>query len=238
MMHQAQLLLLVTGECNMACPHCAQGWWRRDYKDYHMSLEEISLLCKRVDELGLHFGQAMVMGGEPALWKNLGEGCHVLHESGVFDKVYVYSNCKNPLPIMSVLDKGWADKVVVQTVNMSDIGVACLVNNHPDKVSVTQQPEHWVHPDTLLDGVLPAACGCDQITVFDYKVYSCPGAYHNTKRFGLDVDNPPLWMDLQEDWKTFFDRMDRYNIQACRGCLANGKLGKSNVVGSRRGDLK
>lgn len=235
MMHTAQMLFLVTGACNMACPHCAQGWWRKDHLGYHMSPDEINFTCLRIKELGLHFGQAMVMGGEPALWKHLEEGCAVLKASGAFDEIDIYSNCKSPDAIISVLDKGFADKVVTQTVNMSGNGVDTIAEKYPDKVSVTQQSEHWVHPVKVIEGVVPALCGCDQLTVFDWKMWSCPGAYHNTKRLGLDVDNPPLWVALQDDWKTFFTNMNRYSITACGACLANSRI--TAPVGSRQGDL-
>jgi hypothetical protein len=238
MIHTAQMLFLVTGICNMNCPHCAQGWWRKDHREYHMSPDEIRFTCQRIGELGLHFGQAMVMGGEPALWKHLEAGCRVLKESGVFDSVHIYSNCKIPSTIIKMLDKGLADAVVTQTVNMAESGVDKIKEKHADKVSVTQQPEHWIHPEKIIDGVRPAMCGCDQLTVFDWRMYSCPGAYHNTVRLGLDIDNPALWVRLRDDWKTFFEKMDRYSIAACGACLANGRIGKMLAIGSKRGDLK
>jgi len=237
MMHQAQMLFLVTGTCNMNCPHCAQGWWRKDYMDYHMTPDEIRTICRRTRELGLHFAQALIMGGEPALWKHLEEGCRVIRESGLFNRIDIYSNCKDTKPLISLLDKGLADRIAVQVVNMSPNGVCELWKDHAHRVDITQQDVHKIHPDKPIEGALPALCGCDQITVFDGRVYSCPGAYHNTKRMGWDVDNPRLWVNVEDDWRTYFERMDRYGIKACTVCLANGRVWKVAVDGNKAGEL-
>jgi len=238
MMHQAQMLFLVTGACNMACPHCAQGWWRKDYINYHMTPDEIKTICRRTRELGLHFAQALIMGGEPALWKHLEEGCRVIRESGLFDEIHIYTNYKDVDPLINLFDKGLADLAIVQTVNMSIEGVRKLWEKHAVKIRITNQPSHWVHPDKPVEGTLPAACGCDQITVFDGRMYSCPGAYHNTKRMGWDIDNPRLWVNIEDDWYSYFMKMDRYSIAACSVCLANSKMSPSIIVGSKQGELK
>ena len=238
MMHQAQMLFLVTGKCNMACPHCAQGYWRKDYMNYQMTPAEIKTICRRTRELGLHFAQALIMGGEPALWIHLEEGCRIIKESKLFDRIDIYSNCKKTEPLIALLDKGLADKIAVQVVNMSAAGINKLSKKYADKLIIAPQDEHRIHPDHLLDNALPALCGCDQITVFDNRVYTCPGAYHNCKRLGLDIDNPRLWVNVEDDWRTYFDRMDRYSIEACRGCLSNGRVWKQTAIGNRQGELK
>ena len=237
MFHQVQMLFLVTGQCNMACPHCAQGYWRRDHMNYHMTPEEVRTICSRTKELGMHFAQALIMGGEPALWRHLEEGCRVIRESGVFDQIHIYSNCKNPDPIINLLDKGLADRVATQTVNMSEAGIQKIQEKHPQSMLITKQDEHRIHPDKPLPGAWPALCGCDQITVFDWKVWSCPGAYHNTVRIGSDIDNPRLWAGIGEDWHTYLERMDRYGIMACGVCLSNGRIGHLTKTGNRRGEL-
>lgn len=237
MMHQAQMLFLVTGQCNMSCPHCAQGWWRKDHMGYHMTPDEIRIICRRTRELGMHFSQAMIMGGEPALWKHLEEGCRVIRESQAFDQIHIYTNYKSVDPLINLFDKGLADLAIVQTVNMSVDGVRKLWDKHADRVRITNQPAHWIHPDKPIEGAIPAGCGCDQITVFDGRVYSCPGAYHNTKRMGWDIDNPRLWVNVEDDWRTYFEQMDRYSIAACSVCLSNTKTAHLTVVGSRQGEL-
>ena len=237
MMHQAQMLFLVTGKCNMACPHCAQWWWRKDHIDYHMTPDEIRTICRRVKELGLHFVQALIMGGEPALWKHLEEGCRVIRDSGAFNQIHIYSNCKYPDPVIALLDKGLADRVAVQVINMSPDGILRFWEKHAHQMDITQQATHKIHPDKPVAGALPARCGCDQITVFNGQVWSCPGAYHNTKRMGLDVDKPKLYMSVEEDWYSYFNAMNRYVIPACAGCLANGNVWDVAVNGSKPGEL-
>lgn len=237
MMHQCQMLFLVTGQCNMACPHCAQGAWRKDHMEYHMTPDEVVAICRRVRELGMHFAQALIMGGELALWKHLEAGCRIIRESGVFDHIYIYSNCKKPGPVINVLDLGLADVVAVQSVNMSTTGILEFWKAHAHQVAISQQEGHRIHPDQPIQNSLPALCGCDQITVFNGKVWSCPGAYHNTVRLGWDVNNPQLWMNVEDDWRTYFERMDRYRIPACTVCLANGRVWDQSPIGSRKEDL-
>jgi len=238
MMHQAQMLFLVTGKCNMACPHCAQGYWRKDYMNYQMTPQEIKTICRRTRELGLHFAQALIMGGEPALWIHLEEGCRIIKESKLFDRIDIYSNCKKTEPLINLLDKGLADKIAVQTVNMSIEGMGELWAKHAADVNIAPLEAHKIHPDKPIENSLPAACGCDQITVFDGKVYSCPGGYHNTVRMGWDVDNPRLWVNIEDDWYSYFMQMDRYSIPACSVCLANCKVWKVAVDSEKQGELK
>jgi len=199
---------------------------------------EIETICRRIKELGLHFGQAFIMGGEPALWKHLEDGCRVIRESKAFNRIHIYSNCKKPEPLIALLDRGLADVVETQAVNGNAAGIRKVREKHPTHMNVANQDVHRVHPIKPVEGALPALCGCDQITVFGGKVYSCPGAYHNTVRMGWSLDEPKLWMGVEEDWYTHFSQMDRYNIPACTVCLANGKIWNKTEIGNRVGELK
>lgn len=236
-MHTCQMLLLVTGKCNLNCPQCAQGAWRKDHADYHMTPDEIRDLCERIVRQGLHFEWAQIMGGEPALWQYLMEGCTVLRESEAFDHVEVFSNCHKPKPLIEALEAGLIDRVVTQTVNGSRKGIAAIRKRFPGQMVVTDQPVHKVQPDKPLDGVLPSLCGCNFITVFGGRVWPCPGAYHHMKRLGLDVDASPIWTSVFGNWWERINRMDRFNQITCTVCLANGKVWARCADSNKRGEI-
>jgi hypothetical protein len=233
-MNQTQLTIMPVGACNLSCPNCTQTPWRKDFAEYQMQPDEVREICNRVNELGLHFAWAHITGGEPSLWGFLHEGCRILRESGAFDHVEVWSNCKYTKPLMRVLEDGLVEQVITQSANTNKMGAAALRNKFDGRMNIIPSLGHQVHPDKPLDGVLPAACGCDRVAVFNYRVYPCANFYSNMKRMGMDVEQSGLWAHLSDDWKTAIDGIDRYNMQACRICLANGNVSCQAAMGEVR----
>jgi len=229
-MNQTQLSIMPVGVCNFDCPNCVQKPWRKDFADYHMLPDEVRHICRRVKELGLHFSWAHITGGEPSLWKFLYEGCQIMRESGAFDHIEVWSNCRAIKPLKRVLDDGLIDQVITQSGNTYTKGAEVLKAQYGGKMNIITSQGHQVCPTTPMDNVLPAACGCDRVEVFNGRVYPCANVYSNMKRMGLDVERSGLWADLDDDWRTAMDSIDRYNMQACRVCLANGNISRQMPV--------
>jgi len=233
-MNQFQLSLMPVGACNMNCPNCTQKYFRKDFADYQMSLEEVETICRRVKELGLHFAWAHITGGEPALWDNLYEGCKIFRTSGAFDHVEVWSNCKLTKPLMEILDDNLVEHVITQEANTYKTGANALKKKYGDRMSIISPSAHQVHPDKPLDNVLPAECGCNRVEIFNYRVYPCANYYSNMRRMGLDPMEYPLSAPLDSNWAAFMDGIDRFNMQACRVCLANGKVSRQAPVGKAK----
>ncbi|MDD4984342.1 MAG: radical SAM protein [Dehalococcoidales bacterium] len=223
-MHQCQIILMPTGKCNLDCRYCAQKEWRLEHLEYQMTPDEVERFCVSVRQQGLHYAEVHLLGGEPALWEHLDEGCRLLREYGVADRIDIYSNCADVAPLKRVLDKGIADRVVTQTSNMSRKGVDALAKYHPDKILVTRQSVHKIPPDEAIPHSLPSLCGCDRLVVFRDTVWSCPGVYHNSIRLGLAPRQLPVHQPIDSPWFTYFSAISRYTQPACTICLANGRV--------------
>lgn len=232
-MKQFQLSFMPVGACNMTCPNCTQTPWRGENQDYQMTPDEVTAICDSVRRQGLRFRWAHITGGEPALWKYLYEGLGIIHESGLFEHTEVWSNCRRTAPVIAAYRDGLLDHVQTQSANGDKRGIAAY-RKAGVKLSVIDPSAHQVHPDHALDGVLPAACGCDRIMVTGGRVWSCANAYSNMRRLGIDPIASGLWAPIESDWAAAMDRIDRYNMQACRVCLANGHVSKQAPVGKVR----
>jgi len=233
-MNQFQLSIMPVGACNMSCPNCTQTPWRKDFAKYQMSLEEVQTICMRINDLGLHFTWAHITGGEPALWENLYDGCKIFRTSGAFDHIEIWSNCKYIQPLKKVLDDGLVEHVITQSANTYKTGANALKKKYGDRMCIIDPSAHQVHPDKPLDNVLPAECGCDRVEIFNYRVYPCANFYSNMRRMGLDPEEANLSAPLESNWAQFMDNVNRYNMQACRVCLANGKVSRQAKTGKAK----
>ena len=222
------------GECNMTCPNCVQLPWRKDYNAYQMLPQEVAIICKRIKDQGLHFEWAHITGGEPSTWVYLEEGCKIIKDSGAFDLIEVWSNCRITKPLSKLMDSRVVELIHTQSANMSKDGAALLLKKYGPRMDIIPSAGHQVNPEQPLDDVLPATCGCDRVTVFNYRVYSCANAYSCSRRAGMDMDNPRIWVSVYDDWVKFIDGMDRFNQQYCRMCLANGKVSARMPLGKVR----
>ena len=227
----SELSFMPVGLCNLSCPNCTQKEWMEDFPNYHMTPDEVRAICRRVRELGMHFAWAHITGGEPSLWGFLEEGCRIIRESGVFDHIEVRSNCKVTQSLSRVLDAGLVDHVVTQDVNCNKRGAKLLKEKYGKRIAIIEQSEHRVHPDNPLNNVLPAECGCDRVTIFNYRVYPCANMYANLKRMGRDVIASNLSIGIEHNWKLFIEGINRFNMDACKVCLANGKVWKQAQIG-------
>lgn len=233
-MNQFMLSFMPVGVCNLTCPNCTQAPWLEDFGGYQMSPYEVQSICDRVRVLGLRFEWAHITGGEPALWQFLKEGCQIIRESNLFDHTEVWSNCKSPKPLAEVLELGLVDKVVTQSGNHSKAGAKKLKEEFGNQVVILETAGHQVHPDGPLDNAIPALCGCDKTNVFNHRVWPCPNVYSNMVRLGIDVESSGLWAPLESDWKTAMDNIDRFGMEACKVCLANGKVSCRAPMGKTR----
>lgn len=232
-MNTFQFGFMPVGACNMDCPNCTQTPWRKAFSDYQMTPDEVREICRRIKELGLHFTWAHITGGEPALWAFLADGCRIMRESGAFDHIEVWTNCKHTRPIRDVLDSGLVDHIQTQDANASKTGIRTY-RNGGYKLNVITPSEHRVHPDKPVPDSLPAECGCNRLMAFNYYIWPCANYYSNMDRLGLNVVTAGQYFSIYEDWKTKMEAVDRMNMEACRVCLANGKVWRTAAVGSAK----
>jgi len=218
-----ELTLMTTGACNLNCPHCSQGAWRKAYREYQMSMHEIVELIGRAGTLGLlPFGVIHVAGGEPTLWENFLAGCGLLKSSA--RQVVVSSNCIEYQLLAEALRKGLIDRVYCQASNALPLGVKVLRATFPGRINVGRRTVHKPLPLQAMRNVLPARCGCLRVAYFAGRLFQCAGAFPHLTRMSLSLENPRVWCRVDEDWHKFFKGIDPARSEACRVCLANRKV--------------
>ena len=221
-----EMTLMVTGDCNLSCPHCSQGAWRKDYVDYHMTPREIDELASRAFALRLApFRVVHVAGGEPTRWHYFRDGLAEVKRSGLARRVVISSNCIEYRRLADALSQGLIHRVYCQESNSSPEGVRFLLSAFGERrVNVGRRKIHKPLPHKLLNGVLPARCGCLRMAYFAGRVFQCADVYPHLTRLGLSIDEPRVWCRLDEDWREYFRLLDPTRSDACRACLANRKV--------------
>ena len=233
-------LFLVTSKCNLDCPFCSRWFFHKDYSGYQMSMEELSDICTRVTDLGIHFDAVRVTGGEPTLWKHLGKGLRLIRESGITDKIMLMSNCVTVNETISLIEADYIDEVrtnlAVEMKNRYNAkGIEKLKAKFPDKVYVVMDT-HFPHPWPPLEDVLPAGwkngrigCVCDHVTFLGHEVFQCANE-HDRCRFAGEKPEPT---NLFEDWITHFNDPKKFNRLMCSVCLVNPKV-KAKISKARK----
>ena len=224
-------VILTNAKCNLDCPHCSRWFFQRDYAGYHLSLEETSNICKRINELGIRFRFVRLTGGEPTLWKHLTEGCKIIKEANIADKVLLMSNCSTIDKTIELLNLGYIDEVrtnlAVEEKNRHNAaGVEKLKNEFPDKISITMDV-HVPHPFPPIKDSLPAGwangkvgCTCNHVTFLGDKVFQCANE-HDRCRF---VGENPKPINLSNDWPSHYNDPKKFNRPMCSVCLVNPKV--------------
>lgn len=221
-----EICLMVTGACNLSCPHCSQGAWRPVFRDYHMTPDEI-LTVQMVT--GYQCGTVHIAGGEPTLWRHFTEGCFAVKASGLGRRIEVSSNCIESDVLIRAMEAGYVDSVYCQLSNASPAGVAAIKARFPNRIIVgVKRTRHKPLPTKPLDYTLPAECGCDRPAYFGGFVYQCADVFPHSMRMGYSMDTPAArWaIDLGSavDWAAVMKGKGRHRQLVCRVCLANKKV--------------
>lgn len=218
------LEVMVTGRCNKSCEFCSQATFNRDYCRWDAPVELIEKICRRTLENGMRYEYIQFSGGEPLLWKNIDEACDIIGKSDAFHRIRVNTNCVEKDKLFSLLDHYQIQQVYADTFNADPEAVAKLRKFYPDKAILDHIP-HKPLPKSPIDGTLPAACHCDRPCVIGNSVYPCGNFYEHITRLGKNIeDYKDYFCSLDDDWVEFFRGVDKFNMDICRYCLANGKV--------------
>jgi glycosyltransferase involved in cell wall biosynthesis/tetratricopeptide (TPR) repeat protein len=216
--------VMVTGKCNKSCPLCSQATFNKNHVGYQASLGNIKKICQRSLDIGAGYECISFSGGEPLLWDNLEEACKIVRDSGAFKKIRINSNGVNKKRMMSVLDGGLVDTVYANTYNADHKSLKVLVDKYPEKYIFSNIP-HKPLPDVPLAGVLPANCHCNKPSIIGDNVYPCGNFYEHITRLRKNMyDYREHYCSLNDDWIGFFRKVDKFNMDICSYCLANGKV--------------
>jgi hypothetical protein len=216
------LEIMVTGKCDRNCQHCSQAEYNKDYACYQTPLELVDKVCLRALENGAKYEWLQFSGGEPLMWDNLEEACVLAKDSGAFQKVRVFTNGFKSSRLYSALDKGLIDCAYIDTYNGNPKAVKVLGEMYSGK-SFLDPTVHKPLPENPIPDSLPARCNCDHLCVIENNVYPCGNFYNHVTRLGRDFEDYKF-CSLDEDWIEFYRKVDRFNMDICSYCLANGKV--------------
>ena len=214
--------ILVTGACDRKCKHCSQAAYNEDYKGYQTSLALVDKVCRRALDNGAKYEWLQFSGGEPLMWDSLEEACRMAKESGAFQKARVFTNGFKAERLYKALDEGLIDWAHIDTYNGNPKAVKTLREKYPDK-SFLDGTVHKPLPIETVGGTLPARCNCDHLCVVENNVYPCGNFYTHVKRLGKDFEDYKF-CSLDDDWIEFYRKVDRFDMDICGYCLANGKV--------------
>jgi glycosyltransferase involved in cell wall biosynthesis/tetratricopeptide (TPR) repeat protein len=214
--------ILVTGACDRKCKHCSQAAYNEDFKTYQTPLELVDKVCRRSIENGARYEWLQFSGGEPLLWDNLEAACKLAKDSGAFSRVRVFTNGEQSKRLYAALDAGLIDCAYLDTYNANPKAMETLKEKYAGRF-VLDPTVHKPLPVSPFSGVIPARCNCDHLCVIENNVYPCGNFYTHIKRLGLEFKNYKF-CSLDDDWIEFYRKVDRFNMDICSYCLANGKV--------------
>ena len=179
---------------------------------YHMSVEELVHLIKRVKEIGVEYREVWLTGGEPTLWHYLEAG--VLHLRRQFARVGMNTNGSNPA-YCSLFDE-------VQVTAYPGVE-----EKFDGRENVRfADAEHRRFPSEAREGILPADCRCNFHSYIAGRLYTCGNAFSQLRRLGRDPFDTafscPIAGDFGEHWERTKDRKKWRDV--CKVCLGNRKV--------------
>jgi glycosyltransferase involved in cell wall biosynthesis len=216
--------LMVTGLCSRKCPHCSQAAYNQDYKDYQAPVALVEKLCKRALDNGGRYEWLQLSGGEPLLWDNLEAGCKLVKDSGAFKKIRVFTNGDPQERLLGLLRSGLIDFIYINTTNSNQETCRIVKEQFPTR-SYLDPTAHKPLPTSMIPDTLPPDCHCNHLCVIENNVYPCGNFYTHIRRLGKNLeDYKNYFCTLDDDWIGFFRKINRFNMDICQSCLANGRV--------------
>lgn len=217
---KVRLVIWVTSDCNLHCPHCSQRHTMLSNKDYEMAMEEVNYIVQSCKERDLFFDCIEITGGEPSLWSNLQEGVKRFAE--ICNTVTLVTNGNEPEKILGLNLETWgvsATQATPEQLKRYANERKVFFNSHPHK----KFPEEPV-PDSL-----PAQCcvalspdGLPQNNIMYLRgwVYYCCNAFALSKKAGSEDGT---WLPFELDFISYFNNK-KFDKKICSYCLCNQKI--------------
>jgi organic radical activating enzyme len=216
--------LMVTGKCSRKCPYCSQAAYNLDYKDYQAPLTLVEKLCKRTLDNGGRYEWLQLSGGEPLLWSNLAVGCRIVKDSGAFKRIRIFTNGDNQERLITLLNSELVDFVYINTTNSNQETCQILKRDYPTK-SYLDYTAHKRLPEVMIADTVPPDCHCNHLCVIENNVYPCGNFYTHIRRLGKNLEEyRKFFCTLDDDWIGFFRTVNRFTMDICQLCLANGRV--------------
>ena len=225
------VVMWVTSACPMSCEDCNQFARMQADPDYHMTPNEVNLLCDCADASDKRVPEVHLTGGEPLLWKYLREGVTRLNECRSIGPIWVFTS---GMGLNTELD--WLAE------NVDHIRLSRHPNNwrrvkslyrrlrgHKARIKIADKRKHTPIPDKPILGTLPGSCVCPSVCYTKGQAYVCPNIATLLAQHGEDWQtNPGL---IERMGPNFMD-IRRYlgrsgaNISWCQLCVGNRRVAR------------
>lgn len=177
-----------------------------------MTKAQFERILQRLKEQNIQLKSMMFSGGEPMLWPYLSWAIKKAKESGIVEKVKVFTNgIKANLSDFDGVDKiqitnyGAINKLDILRLKKQGIGRRLIITN-------------VVHLDwpfkKVINNTLPAICPCVRLYFLGDKVGQC-----NMQSL-LDKDT----LLVEDDFIEIFNKRKPLEQEICKGCLGNIKV--------------
>lgn len=214
--------LYVTSKCNLHCDECVMGKLMRYTAGYEMSLEELDAFLD-ISKRSNYMFNIIICGGEPLLWKHLNEGAKRIYQSGVANKIFIFSNAINIKQATPDVMQ-YVDEIRISRYDSNTKNCKKLTDLFQNKVRIVERREFWHLPTNFIKDTLPVECVTPENLYMKGKVFACPhsGSVNNGKD-ELD-DGTKLYVPLQLNYLDHMDGILKQQERLCMKCISNVKV--------------
>lgn len=195
---------------------------------YQMCLEEVQKFIDCTRESGYPpFKSIIISGGEPLLWKHLEAGVRMLRESGLSERLNIFSNGLNTQAITPELLNNITTLRLSKYANNQGVLADLVERFGTDHINVVDRTKHTPIPTEALDRVLPAKCGCEGYALCDRVMYACPMVPTVAYELELDLQDYPetyCYLYQRPDWVEALADFHRADHLLCRACIGNHRV--------------
>lgn len=220
-----------TSLCNAWCKHCNAVPWMKANPDYHLSLDDIDNWIKYSKESGYKFGNVILTGGEPLLWKNVVDGVKKLKNSRLIHRLIMYTNAL-------AVNEDNLDMIGQILENISILRVSRYIGNEhkiklirdnfpKNKIKVVNKTKFIALPMKPIPNTLPAKCTCHAYDLTGSNISLCGPAKNIICRVGWNQEDFSYIIEpLKRDYLTRLSKIPKRNQPYCQYCVGNSKVRK------------
>ncbi len=223
------LVMWVTSACPLSCEHCNQNALMQADPDYHMTPDDVGLLCECAEASDEPLGQVDITGGEPLSWKYLREGVAKLNECNAVNSIWVFTSGVGRDEDMEWLADN-VDRIRLSRHPNNSRRVRALrrrLGGRRARVRIADKREHAPIPNEPVPGTLPGGCVCPSVCYTKGQIYICPNIATLLAQHGHDWHtNPGLIERIGPNFVDIRRHLGRSgaNISWCALCVGNTRV--------------
>jgi len=224
----------VTSACPLSCENCNQRDLMQSDPSYHMTIDEVELLCQCADASDEPLGRLDITGGEPLSWKYMRECITRMNKCSAFSGIRLFTS-----------GMGKDDDLVWLSDNVDQIRLSWHPNNERRvkalrrqlpgcraRIRIADKREHIPIPDEPVPNSLPGRCRCPFVCYTRGLVYVCPNIGALLAQHGQDWRvSPGIVEPIGPNFVDIRRHLGRTgaNISWCALCVGNNRVARTMV---------